>query len=78
MALTHPNAQVEFYRCLVQHLRNEEWVDGVTYGPYNTPGAARDAQHRWYHHEYANGTRRKRVQVQDVDCLSGEIVWRDV
>ena len=68
-----------FYRVLIETLQDDgTWKAWTGYGPYHTKSACRDHDARWYRDAYEKGTRRKRVQVQDVDPITAEIVWRDV
>lgn len=80
MARSLSPARTEFYRALVEVFRDGEWRVQTAFGPYTEKSKCADASLRFgiTQAQYENGTRRCRKQKQDVDMLSGEIVWMDV
>lgn len=80
MARDMSTDQTEFYRALIEELRDGKWIAVEAFGPYCTKGQAQDRDARWFRARegYENGTRRMKRQVQNVDASGTWIVWADI
>jgi hypothetical protein len=75
--------EVICYRLLVESFYDSEWHETLVYGPYFKAGQARatidGAENVYaYKERYLKGTRRCKVQMQDVGMSGENIVWVDV
>jgi len=77
--------EVVCYRLLVECLIDNRWKPVLAYGPYFKAGQARatiDGAENRHKDRYLKGTRRCRVQKQEVEWAGegfpAEIVWVDV
>jgi hypothetical protein len=73
--------EVICYRLLVESFYDDKWHEVLVYGPYFKKGqaiATIDGAENRYGERYFKGTRRCKVQMQEVDEAMAEVVWVDV